>query len=214
MSGGVEDGLAVTLSFARASGDGSNEWEPELKAVEVDRFVRILPGVRSLLDLIPDGRYAIATSGAKAYGKLRIVFTVISTLFLVILPAVSVAIGLTGEFLSSAWLPRPVGIISPKVTITADDPRLRAGKPAPDPFLLAAECLGCEASRCVVFEDSPNGIKAGVASGATVVAVCTSHSRKQIEECGAHFVVDNLEDVRCEEMKTDDGTRLMFTEEH
>lgn len=106
-----------------------------------------------------------------------------------------------------------MGIIPPKVTITADDPRLRAGKPAPDPFLLAAECLGYQAPRCIVFEDSPSGIKAGVASGAIVVAVCTSHSRKQIEKCGVHFVVENLEDVRCEEMETDEGTRLMFTVE-
>ena len=36
-------------------------------------------------------------------------------------------------------------------------------------------------------------------------------ARGQIEECGAHFVVENLEDVRCEEVKTDEGTRLMFT---
>ena len=107
-----------------------------------------------------------------------------------------------------------MGITPPKVTITADDPRLRAGKPAPDPFLLAAECLGYQASRCVVFEDSPSGIKAGVASGAIVVAVCTSHSREQIEDCGAHFIVENLEDVRCEVMETDEGIRLMFTVEH
>jgi beta-phosphoglucomutase-like phosphatase (HAD superfamily) len=107
-----------------------------------------------------------------------------------------------------------VGIVQPKVTITADDPRLRAGKRAPDPFLLAAECLGYRASRCVVFEDSPSGIRAGVAAGAIVVAVCTSHSRGQIEECGAHFVVENLDDVRCEEIKTDEGTRLMSTVEH
>ena len=107
-----------------------------------------------------------------------------------------------------------MGIDPPKVTITADDSRLGAGKPAPDPFLLAAECLGYQASRCVVFEDSPSGIKAGVAAGAIVVAVCTSHSRNQIEEYGAHFVVENLEDVRCEVVATDEGTRLMFTVEH
>ena len=58
-----------------------------------------------------------------------------------------------------------VGITPPEVTITADDPRLKAGKPAPDPFLLAAECLGFDAKHCVVFEDSPSGIRAGVASG-------------------------------------------------
>jgi hypothetical protein len=35
-----------------------------------------------------------------------------------------------------------VGIAPPPVTITADDKRLKAGKPALDPFLLAADCLG------------------------------------------------------------------------
>jgi beta-phosphoglucomutase-like phosphatase (HAD superfamily) len=85
-----------------------------------------------------------------------------------------------------------VGIVPPKVTITADDPRLRAGKPAPDAFLLAAECLSYRASRCVVFEDSPSEIKAGIAAGAIVVAVCTSHLRGQIEECAAHFLFEKF----------------------
>ena len=89
-----------------------------------------------------------------------------------------------------------VGITPPEVTITADDKRLKAGKPAPDPFLLAAKELGFDAKRCVVFEDSPSGIRAGVASGATVIAVCTSHERAKIENCGAHFIVDTMEQVR------------------
>jgi hypothetical protein len=97
-----------------------------------------------------------------------------------------------------------VGIIPPKVTVTVDDPRLRAGKPAPDPFLLATECLGYQASRCVVWRCVRCHSR----------CCCTSHSRKQIEECGAHFVVENLEDVRCEEMETYEGARLMFTVEH
>ncbi|TBU58533.1 hypothetical protein BD310DRAFT_926815, partial [Dichomitus squalens] len=40
-----------------------------------------------------------------------------------------------------------VGITPPKVTVTADDKRLKAGKPAPDPFLLAAQELGCDTAR-------------------------------------------------------------------
>ncbi|KAF9066452.1 HAD-like domain-containing protein [Rhodocollybia butyracea] len=100
-----------------------------------------------------------------------------------------------------------VGITPPPVTITADDKRLKAGKPAPDPFLLAAECLGYDAKNCVVFEDSPSGIRAGVASGATVIAVCTSHERSKIENCGAHFIVENMEKVKCDVV---DG-QLKFT---
>lgn len=44
-------------------------------------------------------------------------------------------------------------------------------KPAPDLFLLAAEGLGVAPTRCVVLEDSPNGVAAGRAAGMTVVAV-------------------------------------------
>ena len=71
-SSGLADELAAALSTARA-GISSVEWEPELEldAAEVDRAVRILPGVQALLESIPEGRYAIATSGAKTYGALR-----------------------------------------------------------------------------------------------------------------------------------------------
>jgi beta-phosphoglucomutase-like phosphatase (HAD superfamily) len=104
-----------------------------------------------------------------------------------------------------------VGITPPEVTITADDPRLKAGKPAPDPFLLAAKCLGFEASRCVVFEDSPSGIRAGVASGATVVALCTSHERDKIAHCGAHYLLENMEQIHCYPM-ADGRLRFEITE--
>ena len=101
------------------------------------------------------------------------------------------------------------------VTITADDKRLKRGKPAPDPFLLAAACLGFLPQHCVVFEDSPSGIRAGVASGATVIAVCTSHPREKIQDCGAHFIVNNMDDVTCEVDEDDmSGLRLKFSVKH
>ncbi len=45
------------------------------------------------------------------------------------------------------------------------------GKPAPDVYLLAAERLGVEPARCLVVEDSLNGVRAGRAAGMTVVLV-------------------------------------------
>lgn len=146
----------------------------QLEAVGVDRSVRILPGVKEMMDSLPLGKYAVVTSGAKTY-----------------------AYGCMTR----------VGITPPEVTITADDKRLKNGKPFPDPFLLAAKELGYDAKNCVVFEDSPSGIRAGVASGATVIAVCTSHERKKIENCGAHFLVNNMEKVHCEFA----GNQLKFT---
>jgi beta-phosphoglucomutase-like phosphatase (HAD superfamily) len=84
----------------------------------------------------------------------------------------------------------------PKVCVTADDPRLTRGKPFPDPFLLAAKDLNVDPKRCVIFEDSPSGIKAAVAAGSTVIAVCTSHSRHKIDKFGAHYVCDTMEQIK------------------
>lgn len=42
----------------------------QVEAASVDRSVRILPGVRKMIDSLPEGRYAVATSGAKTYGAL------------------------------------------------------------------------------------------------------------------------------------------------
>lgn len=46
--------------------DQLKAWQVEASAV--DRSVQILPGVKKMIASIPDGRYAVATSGAKTYG--------------------------------------------------------------------------------------------------------------------------------------------------
>ncbi len=48
------------------------------------------------------------------------------------------------------------------------------GKPAPDPFLVAAKRLGVPPQECVVFEDSPTGIAAAEAAGMAHVFVPTA----------------------------------------
>ena len=45
-------------------------------------------------------------------------------------------------------------------------------KPAPDVYLAAAEHLRAAPKRCLVVEDTPTGVQAGVAAGATVWAYC------------------------------------------
>lgn len=44
-------------------------------------------------------------------------------------------------------------------------------KPAPDMYLLTAGLLGAEPQRCLVLEDSPNGLQAGRAAGMQVIMV-------------------------------------------
>ncbi|MGL6134934.1 MAG: HAD-IA family hydrolase, partial [Prochlorococcaceae cyanobacterium] len=52
-----------------------------------------------------------------------------------------------------------------------DDPELESGKPAPDPFLLAARRLGVEPRCCWAFEDSLAGAAAAAAAGCQVVVL-------------------------------------------
>ena len=70
--------------------------------------------------------------------------------------------------------------------LTAED--ARRSKPAPDCYLAAAERLGADISKCIVFEDSPNGLAAGRASGAFVIGVSTSLAATEIEPlCDAYI---------------------------
>jgi HAD superfamily hydrolase (TIGR01509 family) len=51
-------------------------------------------------------------------------------------------------------------------------------KPAPDLFLLAASRLGVPPEACVVFEDSPNGMRAARAAGMRCIAVPNALTRQ------------------------------------
>lgn len=59
------------------------------------------------------------------------------------------------------------GFPLPPVLVTADD--VSVGKPDPSCYLLAAERLRANADRCIVVEDVPAGLLAGLAAGAQVV---------------------------------------------
>ena len=54
-------------------------------------------------------------------------------------------------------------------TVCAED--CRESKPSPQPFIFAAERLNVAPERCLIFEDSVAGVRAGLAAGAAVIAV-------------------------------------------
>jgi len=81
-------------------------------------------------------------------------------------------------------------LVAPSVLVTAD--QVAHGKPAPDPFLLAAERLGVDPERCLVVEDAPAGLTAAEAAGCYRLAVITTTPE---EELVADGVVRNLGDV-------------------
>ncbi|XP_031621655.1 pseudouridine-5'-phosphatase-like [Contarinia nasturtii] len=81
----------------------------------------------------------------------------------------------------------------------SSDPEVLHGKPAPDIFIVAARRFPDQPSpsKCLVFEDAPNGVKAAVAANCQVVMVpedyVTAEMRKE-----ATLVVNSLEDFKPE----------------
>jgi len=78
---------------------------------------------------------------------------------------------------------RAAGLRAPAVVVTIDD--VERGKPAPDPYLLGAARLGVAAGACLVVEDAPAGVAAGVAAGAAVWGVETTHTAAELRAAGA-----------------------------
>jgi len=80
-----------------------------------------------------------------------------------------------------------------QTAVTAE--HVQRGKPAPDVFLQAAEKVGIDPRRCVVFEDAPSGVAAARAAGMKVVGVTTTHP-------GGHLEGVDREVARLDELKT------------
>jgi beta-phosphoglucomutase len=82
--------------------------------------------------------------------------------------------------------------------VTGDDVKL--GKPDPEVFLTAAEKLGVDPLRCVVFEDAVAGVEAARAGGMRCVAVAFvgHHPADKLRAAGADVVVGSLDEVTVE----------------
>src|SRR6478735_11024753 len=74
------------------------------------------------------------------------------------------------------------------VVIAGDD--ATRPKPFPDPYLQACEILGVAPEETVAIEDSPNGLRSAVASGASVIGVPLMVS---LTGAGAHVLWDTLD---------------------
>lgn len=94
------------------------------------------------------------------------------------------------------------GLRPPEVLVTVDD--VARGKPAPDPFLLAADRLGIAATDCLVVEDAAKGVQAARAAGCAVLAVLVT---TPAEELPADAVVTDLSAVRF--VRGPDGIRVV-----
>jgi len=69
-------------------------------------------------------------------------------------------------------------------------------KPAPDVYLAAATHLNTPAHQCLVIEDTPTGVTAGVAAGATVWAYCPLPEQgPALRQAGATHLFGHMGDL-------------------
>ncbi|WP_348266948.1 HAD-IA family hydrolase [Edaphobacter paludis] len=120
--------------------------------------LKVLPGVKKLLESLPLERWAIVTSATRRL--------------------------LLGR-LEAAGLPIPERIISGDM--------VERGKPDPEPYRRGAGLLGLRPEDCVVVEDAPSGVGAGVAAGCRVLGVLGTHSLAELQQ--AMWIAPSLEDV-------------------
>lgn len=74
------------------------------------------------------------------------------------------------------------------------------GKPAPDLFLFAAERLQSDPACCIVIEDSPSGVMAGVAAGMMVIGFTGANhdpagSAEKLKAAGAQIISASWVDI-------------------
>jgi sugar-phosphatase len=133
--------------------------------------LRVLPGVKALLERLPKERWAIVTSATRRL--------------------------LLGR-LEAAGLPVPERLISGDM--------VARGKPDPEPYRRGAEMLGLTPAECVVVEDAPSGVGAGIAAGCRVLGVLGTHAVEELK--AATWVAGSVEEV--EVRVVGEGLELRF----
>jgi mannitol-1-/sugar-/sorbitol-6-phosphatase len=172
-------------------------WAAE-QGVDADAFLRVAHGRRISETIRAVAPTLDATAAAAQLDRLEAAQThglqsvPGAQALLQSLPADAWAIVTSGSRAVASLRLRSVGLPQPRVFVTGD--QVHPGKPAPGPYLLAAERLGRPPGDCVVIEDAPPGVAAGRAAGMRVIALLTTHDTVALTE--ADRQLPRLSDLR------------------
>jgi len=84
----------------------------------------------------------------------------------------------------------------PYIELTVCGDEVERKKPAPDPYRLACQRLGCDPSECIAIEDSNAGVMAAYAARIPVLVTINDDTRRQRFNA-ASAVVDSLGEPGC-----------------
>ena len=101
---------------------------------------------------------------------------------------------------------RAAGLPRPGLFITSSD--VVHGKPAPDPYRLAAQKLGFATADCIVVEDAPAGVVSGKAAGARVIGIAAVFGAEELRENGADWTVESCAAISVVEAPPDGAGKL------
>lgn len=103
---------------------------------------------------------------------------------------------------------RAAGLPRPGLFITSSD--VEHGKPAPDPYRLAAKKLGFTSADCIVVEDAPAGVVSGKAAGSRVIGVAAVFGEEELREKGADWIVTNCAAISVIEAPADGAGKVVL----
>ena len=172
-------------------------WAAE-RTLDPERFIRESYGRRTsetLRMVAPELDVGAETAMLDAMEEIEtegLVATAGARNLLAQLPAGGWAIVTSGSRPVATLRLRTGGLPVPEVFVTGEE--VRRGKPDPEPYLTAAARMRLSPSDCVVIEDAPAGVEAGVAAGMKVVAVGTTHPFDRLG--AAHARVSGLDGLQ------------------
>lgn len=86
-----------------------------------------------------------------------------------------VELGVPSALVTMSWAPLAdvllEGLPAGTFTTVVTGDQVVHGKPAPDPYLLAAERLGVAPADCIALEDSPTGVRSATAAGVPTIGI-------------------------------------------
>lgn len=145
----------------------------DLDAAEVLAFAHGTPSIATLRKFLPEGEdidawhERIGVWEDEHFDEVTEMRGAVG--FVASLPADAWAVATSALTDAAARRLRLVGFPEVPALIGAD--QVDHGKPHPECFVKAAQAIAADPTRCVIFEDSPAGVLAGLAAGATVVIV-------------------------------------------